>query len=184
MSFWLFRSGDGQGALIEAERALAMTPNLASAHLVRGAALSALGQRQEALTPLETSIRLDPFWDPSDDTQGSFRSRALPITSLRGCHRRGATADPYPSRSSALLPRALAAALGQLARTEEAEAALERAIAIGPASFDMYVRKARTFLANGEPRAHDRRSEKSRVAGDVTQTGLLAGRRLCLPGVV
>lgn len=61
MSFWLFRSGDGQGALIEAERALAMTPNLASAHLVRGAALSFLGQYQEALTPLETAIRLDPF---------------------------------------------------------------------------------------------------------------------------
>lgn len=36
--------------------------------------------------------------------------------------------------------RWLAAALGQLGRTEEARDALEKAIAIGLASFDMYVR--------------------------------------------
>jgi adenylate cyclase len=33
-----------------------------------------------------------------------------------------------------------AAALGQLGRTEEAKAALEEAIAIAPAAFDVYVR--------------------------------------------
>jgi adenylate cyclase len=37
--------------------------------------------------------------------------------------------------------RWLAAALGQLGRTEEAKEALEKAIAIVPASFDMYVRR-------------------------------------------
>jgi adenylate cyclase len=36
--------------------------------------------------------------------------------------------------------RWLAAALGQLGRTAEAKAALEKAVAIGTASFDMYVR--------------------------------------------
>jgi adenylate cyclase len=36
--------------------------------------------------------------------------------------------------------RWLAAALGQLGRTEEAKEALEKAIAIVPASFEMYVR--------------------------------------------
>jgi adenylate cyclase len=36
--------------------------------------------------------------------------------------------------------RWLAAALGQLGRTAEARTALEKAIAMGPASFDMYVR--------------------------------------------
>jgi adenylate cyclase len=106
-SFWLFRSGDGQGALIEAERALVMTPNLASAHLVGGAALSLLGQYQEALTPLETAVRLDPF---------------------------GALV---------MIPRDhFVAALYQL---REAKAALEKAIEIGPASFDMYVRKRAPF---------------------------------------
>jgi hypothetical protein len=38
------------------------------------------------------------------------------------------------------LYRWLAAALGQLGRKEEAKAALEKAVAIGGASFDMYVR--------------------------------------------
>jgi adenylate cyclase len=37
--------------------------------------------------------------------------------------------------------RWLAAALGQLGRAEEAKAALEKAIAIAPAGFDMYVRE-------------------------------------------
>ena len=36
--------------------------------------------------------------------------------------------------------RWLAAALGQLGRTEEAKEALEKAISIAPGSFDMYVR--------------------------------------------
>jgi adenylate cyclase len=60
LAFWLFRNGDGQGALIEAERALATTPNLANAHRVLGAALAQLGRPEEALVPLETSVRLDP----------------------------------------------------------------------------------------------------------------------------
>jgi adenylate cyclase len=144
MSFWLFRSGDGQGALIEAERALAMTPNLASAHLVRGAALSALGQYQEALTPLETSIRLDPFGAlvmiPRDHFVAALyqlRRYEAAIDAARQLIR--IRPDHPPSY------RWLAAALGQLGRTEEAEAALERAIAIGPASFDMYVRKRAPF---------------------------------------
>jgi adenylate cyclase len=37
--------------------------------------------------------------------------------------------------------RVLAAALGQLGRTEEAKEVLEKAIAIAPASFDMYNRR-------------------------------------------
>lgn len=36
--------------------------------------------------------------------------------------------------------RWLAAALGQLARTAEAKEALDKAVAVAPASFDMYVR--------------------------------------------
>jgi adenylate cyclase len=45
--------------------------------------------------------------------------------------------DPdYP-----LAYRWLAAALGQLGQTAEAKEALERAIAIAPATFDMYVRQ-------------------------------------------
>jgi len=45
----------------------------------------------------------------------------------------------YPDRPHAY--RCLAVALGQLGRTEEAKEALEKAIAIAPAFFEMYVRQ-------------------------------------------
>ena len=41
--------------------------------------------------------------------------------------------------------RRLAAAFGQLGRTDEAKAALDKAVAIGAASFDMYVRNRAPF---------------------------------------
>ena len=44
------------------------------------------------------------------------------------------------SRSGPQSYRFRAAALGQLGRTEEAKMALEKAIAVAPAAFDMYVR--------------------------------------------
>ena len=49
--------------------------------------------------------------------------------------------------------RWLAAALGQLDRTVEAKDALEKAIAIAPATFDMYVRK-RVAWHRPEDHAH------------------------------
>jgi adenylate cyclase len=52
--------GDHTGALAEAERALAITPNLALAHGVMGATLVFSGRPREGLAYLETSIRLDP----------------------------------------------------------------------------------------------------------------------------
>jgi adenylate cyclase len=42
--------------------------------------------------------------------------------------------------------RWLAAALGELGRAEEAKRALDDAVAIGPASFDMYVRNRVPFI--------------------------------------
>ena len=52
--------GDYQGGLIEARRALAMTPNLSIAHGALGFVLIFSGQPKEGLASLETSIRLDP----------------------------------------------------------------------------------------------------------------------------
>jgi len=144
LSFWLFRSGDGQGALIEAERALAISPNSASAHLVRGAAMLRLGRQEEALAPLEASIRLDPFGPlvmiPRDHVVAALyqlRRYEAAVDAARQLIR--IRPDHPPSY------RWLAAALGQLGRVEEAKAELERAIAIGPASFDMYVRNRAPF---------------------------------------
>jgi adenylate cyclase len=52
--------GELVGALIEIERALEMSPNLALAHWQRGATLIFSGRPKEGLEALETCIRLDP----------------------------------------------------------------------------------------------------------------------------
>jgi adenylate cyclase len=52
--------GDYEGALAEAERALAMAPNLASAHSTRSSTLIHSGRPKEGLAAMERCIRLDP----------------------------------------------------------------------------------------------------------------------------
>src|SRR5713101_3627803 len=56
----LWRRADYEGALAEAERALATTPNLAFAHAMLAQALIFSGRPKEGLAALERSIRLDP----------------------------------------------------------------------------------------------------------------------------
>jgi tetratricopeptide (TPR) repeat protein len=58
--------------------------------------------------------------------------------------------------------RWLAAALGQLRRIEEAKEALEKAIAIAPGSFDMYVRKRVPWM---RPEDHAHMLEGLRKSG-------------------
>jgi adenylate cyclase len=58
--------------------------------------------------------------------------------------------------------RWLAAALGQIGRTEEAKGALEKAIAIAPASFEMYVRQRVPWM---RPEDHAHMLEGLRKAG-------------------
>ena len=52
--------GDHQGAQAEAERALAICPNLADAHGALGVVLTFSGRPKEGLAALKTCIRLDP----------------------------------------------------------------------------------------------------------------------------
>ena len=66
----------------------------------------------------------------------------------------------YPDREHDY--RWLAAALGQAGRIDEAKEALEKAIAIAPASFDMYVR---TRVAWHRPEQHAHMLEGLRKAG-------------------
>jgi adenylate cyclase len=139
LSFWLFRRGDAQGAFIEAERALAMTPNLASAHHMLGAAMMLLGRPNEALPALETSIRLDPsgpFVMIRRDHVVAALYHSCQYEAVLDAARQVIRSRPDHPPSY----RWLAAALGQLGRMEEAKAALEKAVAIGGPSFDMYVR--------------------------------------------
>jgi adenylate cyclase len=136
----LLYRGDREGALAESERALAMSPNLSSAHGWRGAVLIFSGRADEGLTSLDTSIRLDPR-DPllvlrlNHIAMGFYLSREYEAAIETA--RRGIRSNPdFPSTY-----RWLAAALGQLGRLEAARAALERAIAVAPASFDAFVRR-------------------------------------------
>jgi adenylate cyclase len=135
----LWRRGDYEGALAEAERALATTPNLALAHHMLATTLIFSGRPKEGLAALEKSIRLDPR-DPR--SAGRLNQMALGFYFSREYPAAVETAK-QAIRSYPHVPnyyRWLAAALGQLGRTEEAKEALEKAISIAPGSFDMYVR--------------------------------------------
>ena len=142
--------GDYEGAIAEVERALTISPNLAGAHGVRGAILIFSGRPKDGLAALERSIRLDP-------RQSAVRLNqiALGLYFLREYEAAIEAATrairSYPDRPHSY--RCLAAALGQLGRTEEAKEALEKAIAIAPAFFEMYVRE-RVPWVRPEDQAH------------------------------
>lgn len=133
-------SGDYEGALVEARRALAISPNLASAHRALGTTLIFSGDPAGGLAALETCLRLDPrdpllAWHLNRVAIGHYYcgNYQAAIDAARQLIR---TYPDFP-----LIYRWYAAALGQAGRTAEARAALDKAIAIAPASFEMYVRK-------------------------------------------
>jgi adenylate cyclase len=140
LAWAMLRHGDYEGAVAEAKIALAMCPNLALAHGTLGETLIFSGLPKEGLAAVETSIRLDPH-DPkliyrlNNLALGFYFSREYEAAVEAAM--RAVRANPdFP-----LAYRWLAAALGQLGRTAEAKKALEKAIAIAPATFDMYVRQ-------------------------------------------
>jgi adenylate cyclase len=153
--------GDYEGALTELSRALALSPNLAGAHAELGAALIFSGEPKSGLTVLQTSIRLDPC-HPNiarsllHMTVGAYFScdYGAAIQAARQAIRL------YPK--SPLVPRWLAAALGQLGPATEAKEALDKAIAVAPASFDMYVRNRVPWM---RPEDHAHMLEGLRKAG-------------------
>jgi adenylate cyclase len=153
--------GELAGALAEIERALAMSPNLALAHGQRGATLIFSGRPKEGIAALQTCIRLDPR-DPFmavrllHVTCGLYFSREYEaaIDAARSLIR------SYPDFP--MIYRWPAAALGQLGRTAEAREALEKAMSLAPAAFDMYVRKRVPWF---RPEDHAHLVEGLRKAG-------------------
>jgi adenylate cyclase len=130
----LSTQGDQVGARAEVERALELNPNSADAYSVLGAILTFSGSPKEGTAALEKSIRLDPH-DPRSATRlyqiamGLYYSgeyEAAVNAALRVI--RAFPTHPPP-------PRLLAAALGQLGRTEEAKQALRKAIELAPGAF-------------------------------------------------
>jgi len=138
---WALHSrGEHEAALIEIDRALTMSPNLAMAHGHRGATLIFSGRPKEGVAALEMCIRLNPR-DPF------MPVRLLHIVAGLYFAREYEAAISAAKRLTQAYPdfpmpyRWMAAALAQLGRTEGAKEWLEKAISLGSASFDMYVRK-------------------------------------------
>jgi adenylate cyclase len=153
--------GELEGALVEIERALAMSPNLAAAHGHRGATLIFSGRPKEGLSALETCIRLDPR-DPFMSVRllhiacGLYFSREYEAT-VEAAKRLILSYPDFP-----MIYRWPAAALGQLGRVAEAKEALEKAISLAPTAFDMYVRKRVSWF---RPEDHAHLLEGLRKAG-------------------
>ncbi len=148
----LHMSGDAEGALTEIERALMMSPNLASAHESLGDTLTWSGRPKEGLAALQTYVALDP----------KSPMLAVGLVQIAAAHyfcrdyQAAVAAAKRAIRSYPGFPapyRWLATALGQLDRRQEALEALNKAIAMAPASFDLYVR-GRTPWWRNEDHAH------------------------------
>jgi adenylate cyclase len=149
----LHSRGDHQGAQAEAERALAISPNLADAHGALGVVVTFSGRPKEGLAALKTCVLLDP-------RAPSLVYRLFQIAmALYFCREYAAAVEAarqairsYPDRAASY--RVLAAALGQMGRTAEAKEVLEKAIAIAPATFERYIRGQRRAPGLPEDDAH------------------------------
>jgi adenylate cyclase len=155
----LYSRGDYEGGLVEAERALTLSPNLALAQAHRGATLIFSGRRKEGITARERSIRLDPRRSAARLNQIAL---ALYFSgeydaAIEAANR---TIRSYPDFPNTY--RWLAAVHGQLGQIKEAKEALQKAIAIAPAAFDMYVRGRVPWM---RPEDHAHMLEGLRKAG-------------------
>ncbi len=161
LSAALLFSGDNDGGLAEAERALVLSPNLAFAYWSRGAALNWSERPREGLEDLRTSLRLDPC-----GADLPYRLLYIAI----GCYfarayEEAASAARRAIRAFPEFPmsyRWLATALGQTGPVDDAREALAKAMAVASASFDMYVRNSPPWL---RPEDHAHMLEGLRKAG-------------------
>jgi adenylate cyclase len=136
----VFLKGDFDGAIQESERALAVNENCADAFGVKGAALVFSGRRQEGREAIGQYLKLSPR-DParpvrlsqiaaSQYLDGDYEDAVLTARQV---------IREYPKQPIAY--RWLAASLGQLGRTAEAQEALQFLLATSPSTFDVYVRQ-------------------------------------------
>jgi adenylate cyclase len=157
----LMARGIYRDALAETERALAISPNLASAHGVLGAVLMWSGRPKEGRVALEHSIRLDPR-QPNLALQ---LSQVAISFYLSGEYDAAVEAGRRAIRAFPDFPQTYrwhAAALGQLGWTAEATEALQKAITVAPALFEMHVHARAQFM---RPEDHAHWLEGLRKAG-------------------
>jgi adenylate cyclase len=136
-------------ALEQAERAIAVNPNDVWGHHVKGRVLALAGRPDEAQEPLLTAIRLSPR-----DPLKAFRFGILAVSHyLSRDYAKAAEVAQQAIRDHPDFPphyRWLAAALGQLRRSDGAREALSRAIAISPVSFDFFVRSRAPWFRSAD----------------------------------
>ena len=132
--------GDLEEAFDEAQQVLAVDSRCADALGVKGAALVYSGRRAEGRAALQQYLALSPR-DPARPIRltqvavslyldGGYEEAALTARQ---------TVRQYPKHPFAY--RWLAASLGQLDRTREAQAVLQTLQTNAPSSFEMYVRR-------------------------------------------
>jgi len=156
----LWSRGDYDGALTEAERARAMSPNLAFAYATLAAALIFSGNPPDGLAALQTSLRLDPQ-TPNLASRMNLMACGLYLSRKYEAAVEVAKGVVRSNPDYPLAYRWVAAALGQLGRTPEAKQALEKVVSIAPASCEMYVRRVRWH----RPEDHAHMLEGLRKAG-------------------
>jgi adenylate cyclase len=124
--------------------ALQINPNSAFANYIKGGALVLEGRPSEGRTFLLAALRLDPrspysIYFLSALACCYYLEHDYPSAVETAQH----AATRYPD--DPLPYRWLAAALGQLGRTDEAHAALHDAMSVSPPSFDLYVKGPNYF---------------------------------------
>ena len=132
--------GDIAGALLEAEHARSLSPNLASAHGALSMLLIYSGRAREGIAAHQICARLDPR-----DPRLGWRLHRVALghyfigeyAAARDAAELAISAYPeFPTPY-----RILAAALGQLGESDEAKRALDRASSLRPAAFEWFVRQ-------------------------------------------
>jgi adenylate cyclase len=159
--FTLWLRGDRAGAEAEVGEALAMSPNLPSAHALLGATLIFSGRASEGIASIERAIQLDPH----DPTLPNRLNHLAIGYYFNGEYDRSVEAANRAIRFNPEYPlpyRWLAAALGQLGRRTEAKGALDKALTKAPAVVDMYVRERVPWM---RPQDHAHMVEGLRKAG-------------------
>ena len=157
----LLARGDHQGAHAEADRALAICPNLADAHGALGVVLAYSGRPGEGLGALKTCIRLDPRAPTLVNRLTQLALAHYFCRDYEACVEAAERAiRSFPDFPSPYRWRA--AALGQLGRNAEAEAALQKAVAISAAAFEFQVRERPAWF---RPEEHAHMLDGLRKAG-------------------
>jgi adenylate cyclase len=160
---WLcLTRGDLDAGLDEADRALALGPNNASAHRLKGQCLAFSGKHYDGHQVLLNYLRLNPH-DPRNWESLHVVAIACYLSAdypgAVDAARRALRANP----GQPLSYRWLAAALGQIGRTNEARDVLHQAeVVVAPLAIDTYLRRRWPWQRQDD---HDHMLEGLRKAG-------------------